>query len=102
MGSQMFSVQTGVLVQVSLLAVLQDMGCEGVLSLAAGAEGALIQHFLCPFLALLPWCVLSLTFENLLISYYQPTVKITNLSTLLGWDRDFPRLQSHGVEQEHH
>lgn len=56
LGSHVFSVQTGVLVEVSLLALLQVMGYERVLSLAAGAggQGALIQHFPCPVLALLP------------------------------------------------
>lgn len=53
--SDVFS-QTGVLVEVSLLALLQVVRHQSVVSLAAGAggEGALIQHFRCPFLALLP------------------------------------------------
>lgn len=38
--------------------------------------------------------MLSLTFESLLISCYQPTVKKTNPPTLLSWGTNFPRLQA--------
>lgn len=41
-----------------------------------------------------------LTFENLLISCYQPAVKTTNPPTSLSWDRNFPRLQGLGIVQE--